>query len=91
MKKIWIEVILHKSVIIQVAYWPERKKSGSNSSMRLEEEEFKKSTQEPISNRLQVHHGSVDESKVLFARLSDVRSYTEDRSPEIKLISHTWW
>ena len=55
MNKIWIEVILHKSVIIQVAYWPERKKSDSNSSMRLEEEEFKKSTQEPISNRLLVH------------------------------------
>ena len=43
-----------------------------------------------ISNRLLVHHSSV-ESKLLFARLSDVRSYTEDRSPEIKLISHTWW
>ena len=55
MKKIWIEVILHRSVIIQVAHWPERKKSGSNSSMRLDEEEFKKSTQEPISNRFLVH------------------------------------
>ena len=90
MKKIWIKVILHKSVIIQVAYWPERKKGGSNSFMRLEEEEFKKSTQEPISNQLLVLHSSV-ESKLLFARLSDVSSYTEDRSPEIKLISHTWW